>query len=598
MRRLSIAGSNMFDDIPNINHLWSRLLVEELVRGGVCCFGLSPGSRCTPLTMAVAENPRARHFMHFDERGAAYHALGWAKASGRPAALVCTSGTAVANYLPAVAEASMARVPLILPTADRPPELLDCGANQAIDQTRIFGDYVRWSVTVPCPDAAVSPAMLLTTVDQALYRATRSPAGPVHLNGMFREPLAPTPSDEDFGAYLEPLSRWQESGTPFTTWHPSETRLATHEQRAVLDCVNGAERGLLVVGQLHTLREAQAVNELAQALHWPVFPDVTSGLRLGHAGTPFVSYYDQLLLSDAFRERRAPAFVLHVGGAIASKRLIEHLAAAKPEYLCVADHPLRHDPMHQVTQRVEAGIPWFCRWLAPSVNGGRGSKWCATCVGASQAAENAIDAWLADADRLTEIEVARVISRAFPGGSVLFLGNSMPIRDMDMYGVAHGAATQVAANRGASGIDGNIATAAAHANALECPVTAVLGDLAALHDLNSLALLRETAAPVVLVVVNNDGGGIFSFLPVAAYPETFEHYFGAPHGFGFAEAAQLFGLAYVRPATREEFEGAYATAVSSTQSTVLEVRSNRDENIRDHRDLQAAIAAAVDAHFS
>ena len=173
MPRLSIAGSNMFDDIPNINHLWSRLLVEELVRGGVCCFGLSPGSRCTPLTMAVAENPRARHFMHFDERGAAYHALGWAKASGRPAALVCTLGTAVANYLPAVAEASMARVPLILLTADRPPELLDCGANQAIDQTRIFGAYARWSVTVPCPEAAVSPAMLLTTVDQALYRAKR-----------------------------------------------------------------------------------------------------------------------------------------------------------------------------------------------------------------------------------------------------------------------------------------------------------------------------------------------------------------------------------------------------------------------------------------
>jgi 2-succinyl-5-enolpyruvyl-6-hydroxy-3-cyclohexene-1-carboxylate synthase len=582
-------------DAPNLNHLWARLLIEELVRQGVCGFCLSPGSRSTPLAMAIAAHPNAAHRLHFDERGAAFYALGWAKAAGTPAALVCTSGTAVANYWPAVAEAASARVPLIVLTADRPPELLHCGANQAIDQTGIFGNYVRWSFTLPCPNPDVSPAMVLTTAAQAVYRAQRAPAGPVHLNCMFREPLEPCPSgDATCAGYLEPIAAWSDSETPFTQWNHPGIILTTPQRLAVINRISDIERGVLVVGELRRENEIRAVDRLAEALGWPVFADITSGLRLGMSNRYLVPYYDQMLLSTRFSEGCAPDFVLHLGGAVTSKRLLQHLDRLRPEYMLAADHPLRHDPVHLVNHRFEVDLAEFCTWLAPSVRD-RGMKpWFLESAAYAQDAGAIIDSWLAEDDALNEIFVARALSRTRPSAVPLFLGNSMPIRDMDMYGDPAGAWGPVAANRGASGIDGNIATAAGYARALRRPVVAVIGDLAALHDLNSLALLRGDAAPVVLVILNNNGGGIFSFLPVAEYPEAFETYFGTPHGLSFEAAARMFELPYRRPETRSAFLSACAEALDGGQSAVIEVVTDRAVNVAQHRGLQQRIAEAVD----
>ena len=587
----------MFKEASNINHLWAGLLVEELVRCGVTCFGLSPGSRSTPLTLAVAQNNRAKSVTHFDERAAAFQALGWAKACGRPAALVCTSGTAAANYWPAVVEASTSRVPLILLTADRPPELRDCAANQAIAQPHLYGDYVRWHVDMPCPDMALSPTLVLTTAAQAAYRAARAPAGPVHLNCMFREPLAPMPTGEDFGPYLAPLQDWMGSGRPYTTWHAPPSGVSQEVLQELLADIAGTDEGLLVVGQLGSREEARAVEALAHALGWPVFPDVGSGLRLGTSGAPFVHHYGPLLLSEAFRARCRPGFVLHLGGGITSKRLQQHLAGLRPEYVLVADHPFRQDPAHQVTRRIESDVTAFCEALSPAL-GERSPVACAAgWSAASQAVSKQIDAWLEQSGKLTEIHVARLASRVCTKADVLFLGNSMPIRDMDAYGAGEAEALWVAANRGASGIDGNIATAAGYANALERPVVAVLGDLAVLHDLNALALLRQTAAPVLVIVVNNDGGGIFSFLPVAAYPETFEAYFGTPHGLCFSDAARFFGLHYAQPETPAAFEGALRKAVEDRRPALIEVSTRRSENFQAHRELDAAIESVVREHY-
>lgn len=580
------------DQFPNINHCWAALLIEELTRAGVCAFCLSPGSRNTPLAMAAMQQNAVPKIMHFDERGAAFHALGMARGSGLPAVLICTSGSATANYWPAVVEASRTQIPLIVLTADRPPELLDCGANQAIDQTRLFGGYARWSVNLPCPDTAISPAYLLGTADQAVYRARRSPAGPVHLNCAFREPLAPVAMGGPFTEYLEDIQGWIGSDQPYTTWHLPQTRLTDADRKELVKRIHCVERGVVVAGRLRNADEARAVSELAKALNWPLFPDALSGLRVASGNPASVAYYDQLLLAEPFRAQCKPDFVLHLGGEITSKRLIEHLAAHRPEYCHVANHPLRHDPLHIVTKRFESDLIDFCEWLKHAVKDRSAACWGAVFPALSSTVEDTIDAWLKKQTALTEMQIARSVSRCRPAGSLLFLGNSMPVRDLDMYGAAGGAPGCIEANRGASGIDGNIATAAGLARGSGAPVTAIIGDLAALHDLNSLALIKDL--PLTLVIVNNDGGGIFSFLPVADYPEHFEACFGTPHGKNFSGAATMFGLDYTRPDNPADFEAALSAAYCGGKASIIEVQTNRAENLQAHRDLQSRIASVVE----
>jgi 2-succinyl-5-enolpyruvyl-6-hydroxy-3-cyclohexene-1-carboxylate synthase len=581
----------MGHEAPNLNRLWAGLLIEELVRCGVTRFCLSPGSRCTPLTLAVAETPGAESIMHFDERGAAFYALGHARATGRPAALVCTSGTAAANYLPAVVEASNANVPMVVLTADRPPELLDTGANQTIDQIGLYGSHARWEAALPCPDDAVPPEMVLTTVDQAVYRALRAPAGPVHLNCPFREPLVSTGAGVDFRTGGPSIAGWAKSTKPYTAYErplvmPNEAALGDIATR-----LNGATRGLVVIGQLRAQADADAALELGRALGWPVLPDVASGLRLGTTAPVLAHHYDLLLLSESFRQSAAPDVVLHIGGPVTSKRLAQHLAAARPgAYIRVADHPKRVDPSHQVTLRVEADIAPFCEAVAPLVRECQDTDWLDLFAGGSQRLDALIEESLNGLSSFSEPGVARLVSRLIPEGHALLLGNSMPIRDMDMFGATDGHRIPVVANRGASGIDGLIATAAGYADGSGKPVTAVIGDLSALHDLNSLALLKKTTAPVTLVIINNDGGGIFHFLPVEKRADVFEDYFATPHGLRFEHAARMFGLGYAAPESPEAFEAAHADAARSGAPGIIEVRTCRKENQKTHQELQETLA--------
>lgn len=590
-------------DAPNLNQLWSRLLVEELVRGGVCGFVLSPGSRCAPLSVAVAEHPKARRVVHFDERGAAFHALGWAQATGKPAVLVCTSGSACANYWPAVVEASASLTPLILLTADRPPELLHCGANQAIDQPGIYGNYTRWRCTLPCPDVAIPPAMVLSTVDQALYRATTPPGGPVHVDCMFREPLAPDPDGVDCAQLAAGLEAWEQSEAPYTTYHAPVHWPGLTFHDSLLKELQKTKRGLIVAGGM-TLPECAAVFRISEALKWPVLPDVCSGLRTKAIKGDYLHYYDQMLLSTAFQEQLTPDVVLHLGGPFTSKRLALHLARVACSrgkafrYVHVAEHPLRQDPHHLVTDRIQAPLLLFWPALLGKSRGTRKKGWADHLVAASREAGDALTEWETRQPGLSEITVARLISQIRPSGSLVFLGNSMPVRDMDFFADAEGPEGAMRANRGASGIDGNIATAAGHAAAGKRPVTLVLGDLAVLHDLNSLALLRNVEAPVVLVILNNDGGGIFSFLPIARHAAVFEPYFGTPHGLTFENAAHFFGLDYLHTETRAAFATGYKKALARKGCTIIEVRSNRDKNKALHEELGTRLRDVTEAALS
>jgi len=569
------------------------MLVEELVRLGVDTFFLAPGSRSTPLTVAVAQHPDARGILHVDERGNAFAALGWARATGRPAAWITTSGTAVANGVPAAVEASVDGVPMVFITADRPPELRDTGANQTIDQVKLFGDYVRHQVDVPPPTVAIDPAYVLTTVDQAVHRARRTPPGPVHLNCSFRKPLEPV-GEGASATVPDPVEHWADEDGPFTTYPVPSSHPSAADLDALADALDGRERGLLVAGRLRTDEEARATQRLATRLGWPLVPDVTSRLRLGGASAPLqVPYADLLLTADASRERLGPEAVLQIGGRFVSKRLRLFLREREPEVRAVVrPSPARVDPDHRVTHHVEAAVEPFVEALIPRLEDDRGrAAWQDAWTTAGDRVEAVLDAHL-EGEALTEPALAALLTRDVPSSHALVTGNSMPVRDVNRHAGTDGPPVPVFANRGASGIDGTVATAAGVARGKEGPVTLLLGDLALWHDLNSLALLRDQ--PVVVVVVNNDGGGIFHFLPIRDHESVFEPYFTTPQGRTFEQAAATFGLPHTQPGSPGAFRAAYREACDRADPSLIEVQTDREANRAVHDHLERRVREAVE----
>lgn len=583
----------------DINTLWGSFLIEELIRNGSHYFCLSPGSRSTPLTLAIARHNHARTIVCHDERGAAFHALGYARATGKPAVLVCTSGSAAAHYYPAVVEAAMDRLPMLILSADRPPELQETGANQTICQHALFGAYAKWHLNLPYPDPAIAASTLLSAVDQALYQSRTTPSGPVHLNCPFREPLVPSSETADDEDYLRTLAAWQSTKKPFTEYLPS-----THQPNDLLiqqirTFLQGTRNGLIAIGRLNNEAERRSVKRLLAALPWPALMDVTSGLRLSQSARSVVHYYDQLLLCDTFCANHRPETVLQIGSPFVSKRFLQYMQQTpRPRHhIIIKNHPYRYDPSNTITHHVETDIAAFCEALLDNLTLSPAPEWSHAFLARSASVDRIVSATVNASQSLSEIAVARLVSERLPADQALWLGNSMPVRDMDMYGSPFSNSEQVAANRGASGIDGTVAAASGFAVGLNKPVTLVLGDLALLHDLNSLGLAARCPIPLVIIVINNNGGGIFSMLPIADFPDVFESYFATPTNLSFEAAAQLFGLAYGQPKTTSEFLDAYQKALLATKPTLIEVVTDRQENARLHRELQQTIVATLKQEF-
>jgi 2-succinyl-5-enolpyruvyl-6-hydroxy-3-cyclohexene-1-carboxylate synthase len=577
---------------PNINYLWAELVIEELARCGVTFIAIAPGSRSSPLAVAAARNRKVKSVVHVDERGLAYLALGWARARGRAAAVITTSGTAVANLAPAIAESSHDHIPLIALTADRPPELRETGANQTMRQAGAFATWVRWQFDLPVPTDEIPARMVLTTVDQAVAQAQRAPAGPVHLNMMFREPLAPVPRRYDTRVAGVGLDRWRRSREPFTRCPVSRATASGAVVREVMVLAEACRRGVVVAGAMDAAA-AGAAAELAARLGWPLVPDVRSGLRLGMDRGSVIPHADLALAAPRFRASHSCDLVLHLGGRLVSRRLNEYTQAEGLRYVHVTESGERLDPAHRVGMRVEGDVAAFCRQavrVAGRRGGGRG--WLQSWRRASRLAGAAL-AGAQTGKMLDEPGLAWELSTAIGPGAALFLGSSLPIRMTEAFASARGAAVPVAANRGVSGIDGVLASAAGYARGASRPVTLLIGDLSLLHDLNSLALLRRAEQPVTVVVVNNDGGGIFSFLPVAGTVPEFERIFGTPHGMNFESAASMFGLPYARVADRASFRRCYREHQAAGRSSILEVTTKRSETVVAFRRLQARVARAL-----
>jgi len=582
-------------NFANINHLWGTLIIEELSRLGVDYFCVASGSRHSPLVIALAQNKRVKSFVHFDERGLAFHAMGYSAASKKPAALICTSGTAAANFFPAIIEASKKKLPLIVITADRPPELRQTGANQTIDQVGLYGKYVKWAADMPCPDTKINPQFVLTTMDQAWYQAVHN-SGVVHINCMFRQPLTLVKTSEDLKTYIKPLNRWIQSKGPYTEYVTGLPEAFGNDtvKKQIAKRLETIKNGVIIVGKLAGADEAKLVLHLAEKLGWPVFADVSSGLRLGQNHPNLIHYLDHLLLSGKIVNKLTFDGVLHLGGRMTSQRYYDFIQKQDLiEYIMVLNHALRNDPNHQVSLRIEASVSNFIQMVKGAIKPRKSSAALKVLSKANQFADEAIESFLAEDERLSEPCVARLVSQLVPEAQGLFLSNSMPIRDMDNYADYKGNAVSVNGNRGASGIDGIIASAAGYARGIDKPVTLMIGDLAALHDLNSLSMLRDLPVPLIIVLLNNGGGGIFSFLPIAEFKEGFEKFWGTPHPYTLAAAASMFELNYSQPMDANHFKKAYTQALKTQTSTIIEVITNREENLAIHRLLQDAIDKSV-----
>jgi 2-succinyl-5-enolpyruvyl-6-hydroxy-3-cyclohexene-1-carboxylate synthase len=571
-----------------MNQLWGYLIIEELVRNGINYFVISPGSRSTPLTVAVAQQPQADRIVCVDERGAAFHAIGYARATGNPAVLICTSGTAAANYLPAVIEAAMANIPLIILSADRPPELRQTGANQTINQVNLYGNYPTWQFDLPCPTAEISPTVVLTTIDLAGSRSRQAPGGVVHLNCMFREPFASTDAPVDIPASL---MKWHESRLPYTRYAGKLTIPPTVEIQSLLETIQSTVTGVLVVGQLKSVSEINAVRQLAARLNWAVFADIQSGLRLRNDFPNLIHYFDRLLLTDLAVELEQIETVIQLGTSIVSAGWLKWLEKHPPtNYIAIVDNAERYDPSHLVSLRLAADLTDLCDRLSQQLPQIPPSQW----VQQLKVNSDKIGLQIADflnTPQLTEPLVARTISQLIPSQHGLWVANSMPIRDLDMYGIgAIAGDTQlliprIGANRGTSGIEGSIASATGFAVGLQSSVTAIVGDLSSLHDLNSLALLHRSVQPVIVVIINNNGGGIFSFLPISKSTQIFDTYFGTPHGVDFSHAAAMFKIDYYHPQNTDEFIANYTQALANDRSAIIEVTTDRTENWQLHQAL-------------
>jgi len=583
-----------------VNHLWSRLVIEELVRCGVTTFCISPGSRSAPLVIAAAENTRACTVVHTDERGAAFCAMGYAKATGLPAALMCTSGTAVANYFPAVIEASQSAVPLLILSSDRPVELRDTRSPQTINQVNIFGDYLRWHFDLPAPDTALSPSFLLTTVDQAVYRAVSGPAGPVQINCQFREPLISNQEKQSWDNYLSVLDPWQKTGRPFTTYAKSKSIPSIEDVDRIGNMIGSSKNGLLIAGQLSAGTDKEAIIRLASELGWPLLADINSGIRFACSAPEstcnVIAHYDLYLRIEKFRKKFSPDLILHMGCVPVSRSLNQYIEESHAEYIVVSNHPFRQDPMFRVTQRIETNPGLFALQLSE-----RTQKTASGLTGIFCQAEEISRTIIRDSvlalDDISEWAVSHIIFECVAEESGTYLSNSLPVREADAFAACSDKRLAIGCNRGANGIDGTIASAIGFAAGLSRPSTLLVGDLAVLHDINSLSLIKKIEVPVTIVVLNNDGGGIFSFLPVAELTEYFEAYFATPHGLKFRNAAELFGLPYESPESLSSFKKVYQRSIDSGISSIIEVHTERDKNRVEHEMIWKKVSEKIETQL-
>jgi 2-succinyl-5-enolpyruvyl-6-hydroxy-3-cyclohexene-1-carboxylate synthase len=577
-------------DPTNANTALASAFAEELARCGLRHAVLSPGSRSTPLALALWRQAEIEVSVIVDERSAAFFALGAAQASGAPVAILCTSGTAAANYHPAICEADHAAVPLIALTADRPAELRGIGAGQAIDQIKLYGDSVRWFCEVGTHEADDEGLLhLRSTACRAFAAARGEPRpGPVHLNFPLREPLAPLPVEGAVTAG-DPLALEGRGERPLTAVTPFDAEPSEFLLEEVAKHIDGSRSGVIVAGRQLDPELREPLAQLAAVAGMPILAEPTSQIRRGpHDRSHVVAAYDLLLCDERFRATASPDLVLRFGEMPTSKPLRSWLAASGADQIVIDPYAGWHEPTRRAAALLRADPTELAAgWVARL---GEEREPPHLWLDAEAAARDAIATELAEHDEPTEPGLQLALGAAYGDGELVYTASSMPIRDQETFLPSAGADTAFLCNRGANGIDGLVSSGIGAAHASGRPTTILTGDLGLLHDLGGLAALRETETPVRIVVIDNDGGGIFHFLPQeeALDSTEFEALLGTPRGVSAARAADLFGLPHRRLDSLAGLPEAMAAGTG-----LIEVPVDRQANVGLHRRLADRVAAEI-----
>lgn len=565
----------------DITAAFATTLVDEWARAGVTDAVVAPGSRSAPLALALARDDRVRVHVVVDERSAAFFALGLGRETRRPAVVCCTSGTAGAHFHPAVLEADLAGVPMLVCTANRPPELLDTGAGQTVDQHHLFGRAVRW-FAAPGPPAAIDGANAVwrSVAARSVAETLGPPAGPVHLDLAFREPLvAEGPIEIEAG---------RAGGAPWTPSTAAARVLPPATVHALAERLGAVERGLVVAGWGAAVAPATAI-ALAQRLGWPVLADPISGLREGpHA----ISTYDPLLRVAPFADAHRPELVLRVGAPLTSKVTTAWLDPSI-EQIAIDPDGRWLDPHRATSERLAVDAEPLLLSLVEQLAGApRESEWLASWRAAELAARRAIDAQLDADDEPSDARVARDVFGAVPDGGALLVASSMPVRELEWF-AAPRKGLRVHANRGVNGIDGLVSTALGIASARAGrPTVALLGDLAWLHDSNGLLAARavaETRGALTFVVVDNAGGGIFHFLPAGLTPER-EQLFTTPQAVDGVALGRAYGVEVELVDRSSDIAPRVHDAVTAGGVRAVVVRTDRHRAVAQHAEIWATVA--------
>jgi 2-succinyl-5-enolpyruvyl-6-hydroxy-3-cyclohexene-1-carboxylate synthase len=592
-------------EAPNRNILWTRVFVDELARGGLEAVCIAPGSRSTPLVIAFAEHPGIKVYSHIDERSASFFALGLALASGKPVALVCSSGTAAANFYPAIIEARYSGVPLLVLTADRPPELRGSGANQTIDQIKLYGDHVLWSVDVALPEAQV-PDLAIRNLRglaaRALDTALGMPKGPVHLNLPFRKPLEPILVESD----RHQVEDARPTTIPFTRIERGQITPTPSQIEGIASVLATNARRMIVCGPRCPAGDfPAAVTALARQIGAALLADPLSGLRYHPVGgQEAISGYDSFLKAEP---KPAPSdVILHFGGAVTSQPLDDYMNNDHTVIIRISDDGLWSDPTHRASQVIWADPTMTCQRLTEEITAeeqrGREAEgvktpfmlhddeWLQTIAILDETTKRVIET---EAEDYFDGLVARDVLTMLPNRASLFIANSLPVRHLDQFGLASTKQIRVFCNRGTSGIDGNVSTALGAGAFTPGKLTVFLGgDLAFYHDMNGLLALKRCGLRAIFVVINNDGGGIFHRLPIADFDPPFTELFQTPHGLHFAGAAQLYGLEYVRVEDGAGLKAAFTAALErwvKGESSLIEVTTEPRHDLSRRKAVQGRI---------
>ncbi|OOF38652.1 2-succinyl-5-enolpyruvyl-6-hydroxy-3-cyclohexene-1-carboxylic-acid synthase [Rodentibacter rarus] len=559
------------------NRCWSKVILETLVRQGVSHICIAPGSRSTPLTLEAVRLQNAGRtacYSHFDERGLGFFALGIAKSTQSPVAIIVTSGTAAANLYPAIIEARQSGVDLIVLTADRPPELWECGANQAILQQNMFSDYPVANVNLPKPNADYSAQWLLSLLEQAFFQQKQQ-AGVVHINVPFAEPLYEAQEDAiDNHPWLAPLQRWLSHNKPWIAREAQQQEVLMHENWDHWR----TKRGVIVVGQL-PMEQAMGINAWATTMGWVLLTDIQSGVE------PMTPYADIWLANQTVREKLLQAdIVIQFGSRFISKRINQFLQTFKGEFWIVEHTQKAVDPYHHTHTRFNVKAHHWLRAHPPL----RQKSWLLEPLALSKFCASFIEQQVGG--NLNEASLAHHIERVLPYNGILFLGNSLFVRLVDaLTKLPEG--YPIYTNRGASGIDGLLATAAGIGAGTNQPVVAMIGDTSTLYDLNSLALFKNVTQPTIIFVINNNGGAIFDMLPV---DETVkDRFYRLPHNGDFSQIAAMFDIKYAHPYTWADLSSVLKQAYTRRKTTLIEIKTNPNDGSNIYKRLIEQISHAV-----